>query len=214
MMAARRPNLERTIAAKAKVSLWGRHAGDVVQYANGRIGFTYHADYLKDGVSISPRNLPLEARTFEFPELRSMDAFLGLPGVLADSLPDAFGNLIIRNYFETRGEPDKAMSPVQRLLYVGNRAVGALEYAPHLQRRTTEEEQALELQSLVESARKLIEGDTSEAVHEIMQVGGSAGGARPKALILWNRAQNRVRSGFARPRAGDEPWMIKFDGVG
>lgn len=89
--------------------------------------------------------MPLEARTFEFPELSSLNAFLGLPGVFADSLPDSFGNLIIRSYFESKGEPEKALSPLQRLLYVGNRAMGALEYSPHLQRKTAAEERALEI---------------------------------------------------------------------
>lgn len=203
----------RGVIAQARVHLWDELVGTVTEYDSGRIGFAYDRDYLQGGISISPQFLPLEPRTFEFPELRRMESFSGLPGALADSLPDTFGNLIIRNYFAARGESDKAMSPVQRLLYVGNRAMGALEYAPHLQVRTPEEERALEVQSLVESARKLIEGDTSEAVQEIMRVGGSAGGARAKALILWNKAKHRVRSGFARPREGDEAWMIKFDGV-
>jgi serine/threonine-protein kinase HipA len=203
------------VIARARVHLWDTLIGGITEFENGRIGFSYEADYVEAGVSISPRFLPLKPpRTFEFAELRGMDAFLGLPGVLADSLPDTFGNLIIRSYFEARGEPDKAMSPVQRLLYVGNRAMGALEYAPHLQRKTPEDERALEVKALVESARKLIEGDTGDAVHEIMRVGGSAGGARAKALILWDRDKKRVRSGFARPKAGESAWMIKFDGVG
>lgn len=203
------------VLGHARVHLWNMLVGIVTEYDNGRIGFSYDRDYIESGISISPRFLPLQPpRTFEFPELRSMDAFFALPGVLADSLPDTFGNLIIRSYFEGRGEPDKAMSPVQRLLYVGNRAMGALEYTPHLQRKTPQEEQSLEIKALVESARKLIEGDTSEAISEIMRVGGSAGGARPKALILWNSKKNRVRSGFASPKMGDEAWMIKFDGVG
>ena len=101
-------------------------------FENGRIGFSYDSDYLRDGgVPISPIYLPLAARTFEFPDLQRQSAFMGLPGVLADSLPDTFGNLIIKKYFEERGERDKSMSPVQRLLYVGNRAMGALEYVPH-----------------------------------------------------------------------------------
>jgi serine/threonine-protein kinase HipA len=91
--------------------------------------------------------------------------------------------------------------------------MGALEYAPHLQRKSPKEEQALEIRNLVESARRLIEGDAGEAIHEIMRVGGSAGGARPKALILWDREKNKVRSGFAKHRSGEEHWMIKFDGV-
>jgi serine/threonine-protein kinase HipA len=202
------------VRVSARVSLWGQTVGHVREYENGRIGFDYDAKWLADGRSISPRFLPLQGRTFEFPELRTMDSFQGLPGALADSLPDTFGNLVIRKYFEERGEPENALSPVQRLLYVGNRGMGALEYAPSLQRKTPEEERALEIQSLVESARQLIEGEPGEAVHEIMRVGGSAGGARAKALILWDREKQRVRSGFARIRSGEEPWLIKFDGVG
>lgn len=202
------------VRATATVRLWDKTVGQIREYQNGRIGFDYDKDYLPTGPSLSPKYLPLEPRVFEFPELRSMDSFQGLPGVLADSLPDTFGNLVIRKYFEEKGEPLNAMSPVQRLLYVGNRAMGGLEYSPSLQRKTQEEERALEIQSLVESARQLIEGEPGEAVHEIMRVGGSAGGARAKALILWNRSKARVRSGFARIREGEEPWLIKFDGVG
>jgi len=213
-VARTRPNPATAVRVAARVGLWGSVVGHVREYQNGRIGFDYDPDYLLAGPSLSPRYLPLEARVFEFPELRAMDSFQGLPGVFADSLPDTFGNLVIRKYFEERGEPDNALSPVQRLLYVGKRAMGALEYTPALQRKTAEEERALEVQSLVESARKLIEGEPGEAVHEIMRVGGSAGGARAKALILWDREKRRVRSGFARPREGEEAWLLKFDGVG
>jgi serine/threonine-protein kinase HipA len=202
-----------SITSRAKVSLWGRHVGNVTQYTSGRIGFSYAADYLKDGVALSPIHLPLDSSTFEFSGLVGFEAFMGLPGVFADSLPDKFGNLIIKNYFDAKGQPDKALSPVQKLLYVGSRAMGGLEYAPHLQRKTPEDELALEMSALVTSARKLIEGDTSEAINEIMRVGGSAGGARAKALILRNRVLNRVKSGFAVPQKNDEHWLIKFDGV-
>lgn len=202
------------VRVSAKVSLWGNTVGHVREYQNGRIGFDYDKNHLLTGPSLSPKFLPLAARVFEFPELRAMESFQGLPGALADSLPDTFGNLVIRKYFEERGEPENALSPVQRLLYIGNRAMGALEYAPALQRKTPEEERALEIRSLVESARQLIEGEPGEAVHEIMRVGGSAGGARAKALILWNREKARIRSGFARIRDGEEAWLIKFDGVG
>ena len=90
--------------------------------------------------------------------------------------------------------------------------MGALEFRPPLDPGESTEE-ALELRALVEQARRVIEGDVSVAVPEIMQIGGSAGGARPKALILWNRSTSRIRSGFARPEPGEEPWLIKFDGV-
>ena len=202
------------ILSKADIQLWGEHVGAVMEYETGRIGFSYDNEYIRNGgPAISPKFLPLESHAFEFPDLQRQAAFMGLPGVLADSLPDTFGNLVIKKYFEERGEFEKSMSPVQRLLYVGNRAMGALEYAPHLQRKSPEEDQALEIKSLVESARRLIEGYAGEVVHEIMRVGGSAGGARPKALILWDREKNKVRSGFAKNRSSEEHWMIKFDGV-
>lgn len=124
------------IVAQAHVHLWGQPLGTITGYRSGRIGFSYEPGYFTTGVAISPKFLPLEPRTFEFPELRGMEAFMGLLGVLADSLPDTFGNLAIRSYFEALGQPDRALSPVQRLLYVGNRAMGALEYLPHLQRKT------------------------------------------------------------------------------
>ena len=212
-----RPRSRKTgprVLAKANIRLWDEMVGVVMEFENGRIGFSYDSEYIRNGgLAISPKFLPIESRTFEFPDLQRQEAFMGLPGVLADSLPDTFGNLIIKKYFEERGELEKSMSPVQRLLYVGNRAMGALEYAPHLQRKSQEEEQALEIKSLVESARRLIEGEAGEAIHEIMRVGGSAGGARPKALILWDREKNKVRSGFAKHRVGEEHWLIKFDGV-
>jgi len=211
---AMKGSLPGDVRVSAKVQLWGSVVGHVREYLNGRIGFQYDPEYLMSGPSLSPKFLPLEARMFEFPELRNMHPFQGLPGALADSLPDTFGNLIIRKYFEERGEREDALSPVQKLLYIGKRAMGALEYAPSLQTKSPEEERALEIQSLVESARRLIEGEPGEAVHEIMRVGGSAGGARAKALILYDPKKQRVRSGFAKPRSGEDPWLIKFDGVG
>jgi serine/threonine-protein kinase HipA len=214
-MATQRPRADRpAVSATANVHLWGRLVGQVVEFANGRVGFSYDKHYLATGRALSPKHLPLQDGIFEFPELRNSASFLGLPGVLADSLPDAFGNKIIQSYFEARGEKDNSLSPVQRLLYVGKRAMGALEYTPALLRKTRDEERALEVQSLVDAARKLIEGDANDAVNEIMRVGGSAGGARAKALILWDRERKRVRSGFANPQPGEEAWIIKFDGVG
>lgn len=112
------------VIASAHVLMRGQAVGVVTEFDSGRIGFNYDLEYLgTGGPSISPEFLPPQSGTFEFPELRRVNAFLGLPGVLADALPDTFGNLIIKKYFEDRGEPDKAMSPVQRLLYIGDRAM-------------------------------------------------------------------------------------------
>ena len=203
---ARKPRATRAVPgviAQARVHLWDQQVGTITEFQNGRIGFAYARDYLDSGVSISPRFLPLESRIFEFPELRGMDSFLGLPGVLADSLPDTFGNLVIRNYFESLGQPDNALSPVERLLYVGKRAMGALEYTPQLQRKTPEEEQRAGNQDPGRVGSPADRRRTGRGGHEIMRVGGSAGGARAKALILWDRERQRVRSGFARPRDGE-----------
>lgn len=199
--------------ATARVGLWDHEVGTLVESDRGRITFEFHPAFRSTGLEISPIHLPLHRDgPVEFLELARRPAFMGLPGVFADALPDRFGNEIIKRYFEARGQPGHAMSPIQRLLYVGKRAMGALTFHPahHAEESTGE---ALHVRTLVDQARRVIEGDVSVAVPEIMQVGGSAGGARAKALVLWDRSAGRVRSGHARPRAGEEPWLIKFDGV-
>jgi serine/threonine-protein kinase HipA len=195
--------------------MWERDVGAVAEGPNGRVVFEYDEDFRASGLEISPLHLPLSLRgPREFPELLRQQAFAGLPGVLADALPDAFGNAIIKRYFEELGTPDKALSPVQRLLYLGKRAMGALEFHPSLDVPPNHViEEALQIAKLVEEARRAIGGDTQVAIPEMMQVGASAGGARAKALILWNRHENRVRSAFATPAQNDEQWLIKFDGV-
>ncbi len=200
----------------AQVWLWNKFVGAVAEEEDGRITFEYDDAFRKSGLEISPRRLPLSLRgPVTFPELHRIEAFAGLPGVLADSLPDRFGNAIIKKYFEVRGQPENAMSPVQKLLYIGKRALGALEFQPAIPGgASTKERQSLEIADLVKQARSLLEGKTDVALREIMHVGSSAGGARPKAVILWNREKGEVRSDFTQPRPGEEHWIIKFDGVG
>ena len=195
--------------------MWGRLVGAVSEDPAGRIAFEYDEEFRRSRLEISPIHLPLSrSGPQEFPELRRLPAFAGLPGVLADALPDAFGNAVIKRFFEERGTPDQALSPVQKLLYIGSRAVGALEFSPPIDGRArAATEEALSVAGLVDAARRVIEGDLTVALPEIMQVAASAGGARAKALVLWNRKANRVRSAFADEEPGDEPWMIKFDGV-
>jgi serine/threonine-protein kinase HipA len=197
--------------------LWGRFVGAVAEESNGRVSFQYDPDFLRSGWDISP--IHLDRRTvgenpISFPELSRFEAFAGLPGVLADALPDRFGNAIIRRYFTDHGRPDDALSPVQRLLYVGSRAMGALEFKPAVRRPAGAAEQLpLDLSQLVGEARSVIQGKADVALPEIMRVGSSAGGARAKAVVLWHRDDNMLRSDFAKPKPGDEHWIIKFDGV-
>lgn len=202
--------------ALAEVWIWDTFVGAVAEESTGTVTFEYSPEFARRGLQISPIKLPL-SRTgpITFPELNRIESFAGLPGVLADALPDRFGNAIIQKYFTAKGRPNAAMSPVQKLLYMGKRAMGALEFRPAVRLPATPaERQSLEVASLVEQARRVVEGRTEVAIPEIMRVGASAGGARPKAIILWNHGKGEVRSAFAKPRAGDEHWIIKFDGVG
>ncbi|MCX5755066.1 MAG: type II toxin-antitoxin system HipA family toxin [Gemmatimonadetes bacterium] len=202
----------------AEVWMWDRFVGAVAEDESGRVAFQFDPVFVRDGWEISPVHLARAAigeAPVVFAELARIEAFAGLPGVLADSLPDRFGNAIIRKYFTDRGTPDAALSPVQRLLYVGSRALGALEFRPALRRRVGKAEQLpLQLSDLVMQARAVIGGDVGIALPEIMRVGASAGGARAKAVVLWNRDAETLKSDFAAPGSGDERWIIKFDGTG
>jgi serine/threonine-protein kinase HipA len=161
-------------------------------------------------------HLPLSVRgPVRFDELMRKAGFQGLPGVLADALPDAFGTTVIRAFYTSRGEARKAFSPVQHLLYVGERAIGALEFHPAetLPRRAAETE-ALEVAQLVADARRIIAGEADVTIPEIYRIGSSAGGMRPKAVVLYNNASGEIRSAFAAAQPDDIACILKFDGVG
>ncbi|MGH7657009.1 MAG: type II toxin-antitoxin system HipA family toxin, partial [Gemmatimonadales bacterium] len=204
------------VRAQAEVRLWGGMVGAVVELDNGRIVFEYADEFRGRGLEISPIHLPVSrAGPQAFDELLRLPAFRGLPGVLADALPDAFGNRVIRAWFKARGEPDLALSPVQRLLYVGSRALGALTFHPAVDvpMRTAEQE-SLDVATLVRDARRIIEGDPDIAIPEIYRIGSSAGGMRPKAVVFHDPETGAIRSGNAEPGPRDEPCILKFDGVG
>lgn len=200
----------------ASVYLWGRLVGAIAEEASGLVTFEYDPTFRRSRLEISPEKLPLSlSGPVNFSDLTRIEAFLGLPGVFADSLPDRFGNAVIKKYFESQGRPNDALSPVQKLLYVGTRAMGALEYRPPLMDgANARQRQPLEIARLVEEARKIVEGAPDVAVPEIMKISSSAGGARAKAVILWNRRDKLIRSAFAKAQKGDEHWISKFDGVG
>ena len=205
------------VFALAEVRLWGRTVGAVVEGDDGRIVFQYDPSFQRSGLEISPRTLPLRTtRPVAFDELRRKRAFQGLPGVLADALPDAFGYQVIRAYYTARGEQRRAFSPVQHLLYVGERAMGALTFHPaEAVELGTPEHDALNIAQLVVDARSIAAGGTVEvAVPEIYRIGSSAGGMRPKAVVLHNPVSGEVRSAFSPPQPGDVPAILKFDGTG
>ena len=207
----------------AKVQLWGRTIG-AVSLDEGRdvAAFQYDAEFARSGIELSPLALPLSERVYEFPAL-PRNTFHGLPGLLADSLPDKFGNALIDAWLATQGRTPENFHAVERLCYTGTRGMGALEFAPVLgpkQRKSVkiEIDSLVRLASQVLTHRNDLKGNFAgaakkKALEEILQVGTSAGGARAKAVIAWNRITNEVRSGQITAGDGFEYWLLKFDGV-
>lgn len=207
----------------AEVRLWGKTIG-AVSLPDGEevASFEYDAAFAQSGIQVAPIVMPLSRRVFRFPEL-ARPTFLGLPGLLADSLPDKFGNALIDAWLATQGRRPDSFNPVERLCYTGERGMGALEFAPAIgprARQTTHIEvgKLVELASEVLTHRNNLQASfaaegAEEALRDILRVGTSAGGARAKAVIAWNPKTNEVRSGQVKAGKGFEYWLLKFDGV-
>lgn len=207
----------------AEVRLWGRAIG-AVSLADGatHAAFQYTPEFARSGIEVSPLMLPLGDRVFTFPEL-APGSFHGLPGMLADSLPDKFGNALIDAWLATQGRTPASFNAVERLCYTGTRGMGALEFAPASGPRPTAS-RTLEIDALVRLASDVLNrrhdlqgslatDEADQALRDILRVGTSAGGARAKAVIAWNPATQEVRSGQIAADSGFEHWLIKFDGV-
>lgn len=204
----------------AIIQLYGTAIGAVFWDADRELGvFEYDPDFLGSGIWVSPITLPLGPGRFSFPNL-SRETFKGLPGLLADSLPDKFGNLLIDQWLTQQGRNPETFDPVERLCYLGTRAMGALEFQPTLLQDSPPE--TLHLAALVQLAndalasRESLHANLSQppkALATILRIGTSAGGARAKAVIAWNPSTGEIRSGQANFATGFEPWLLKFDGV-
>lgn len=207
----------------AEVQLWGRTIG-AVSLDEGRevAAFQYAPDFARSGIELSPQAMPLSERVYAFPAL-PRNTFHGLPGLLADSLPDKFGNALIDAWLATQGRRPESFNAVERLCYTGARGMGGLEFAPALgpKARTATK---IEMDALVRLAGEVLthrgdlqghfqEEGKGKALRDILRVGTSAGGARAKAVVAWNRATNEVRSGQIAAGEGFEYWLLKFDGV-
>ncbi|SIS73485.1 type II toxin-antitoxin system HipA family toxin [Belliella pelovolcani] len=207
----------------AFVKLWGQRIGAVVWDERQELAFfEYDRKFTSGKLDISPIRMPLGNRVYGFPELRGNATFKGLPGLLADSLPDRYGNELINGWLARHGRPENSLNPVELLCFIGNRGMGALEFEPSTL-PVQEQGQLLELSSLIETTKKLLESreqfetQTDQAMRDVMlnvlKMGTSAGGARPKAIIAYNEATGMIRSGQTLQDAGFEHWLIKFDGV-
>ena len=207
----------------AEVRLWGRTIGAVSMGDSGiHAAFQYDPAFARSGIEVSPITMPLGDRIHTFPSLPAA-TFHGLPGLLADSLPDRFGNAVIDAWLATQGRSPESLDSVERLCYVGSRGMGALEFAPATgpatrASRVVHVDALVELASLILSERQrwrtsLAEDVRTGALNDILRVGTSAGGARAKAVIAWNRQTDEVRSGQVAAGSGFEYWLLKLDGV-
>lgn len=206
----------------AEVRLWGRTIGAVSWDAERGCAFFQYTDkFARSGIEIAPLKMPLSETIFSFPEL-PFRTFRGLPGLLADSIPDKFGNALIDVWLAREDRKPDSFSSVERLCFIGTRGMGALEFFPTLGLRQSKSK-ILDVDSMVSLASEILtlrEGfstalsdSDAAALNDILRVGTSAGGARAKALIAWNEKTNEVRSGQVNAGAGYTYWLMKFDGV-
>ena len=214
----------------AFVKIWGEIVGAVAWDHNKGLGsFEYDPTFTSKQWDLAPLKMPIQqrGRIFSFPELRQsrnseFDTFKGLPGLLADVLPDKYGNQLINVWLAQHGRAENSMNPVEMLCFIGSRGMGALEFEPsQLDEKKTPFK--VEIQSLVDIAQKVLSKrkafetnlskDEENAVMDIFKIGTSAGGARPKAVIAYNEKTGEVRSGQTKAPKGFGHWLIKLDGV-
>jgi serine/threonine-protein kinase HipA len=211
------------VATTAEVMLWGRRIGAVSLEDGDRFAlFEYEPAFAASGVEPAPLTVPVRAGVHSFPEL-APETFDGLPGLLADSLPDRYGNALIAAWLASQGKTPDSFNAIERLCYVGTRGMGALEFRP-ASGPVADTGRDLDIGRLVALATEVLSkhdglavslaaDERERAMQEILSVGASAGGARPKALVAWNRATDSIRSGHVEPEPGFEHWLLKFDGV-
>ena len=207
----------------AEVRLWGNTIGAVALEENDNIAsFQYEPSYIESEIELSPIMMPLSDKVYHFQKL-DYESFHGLPGLLADSLPDRFGNALIDTWLARQGRTAQSFNAVERLCYTSDRGMGALEYKPATGPKRSHSNR-LRIDQLVELASEILsqredlnvsfdDENKEQTMIDILQVGTSAGGARAKAIIAWDPETNEVRSGQVKTQKGLEYWILKFDGV-
>jgi serine/threonine-protein kinase HipA len=205
-------------ATLIEVRAWGTTVGAVaLDPASRYYVFEYDPSWLAHGVELAPFRMPARPRRYVFPELDER-TFSRLPAMLADSLPDRFGNPLVTARLVEEGIAADEITPLDRLAYAADRATGALEYRPPVD-EPPQHTTAIQLADLVVAARQALQGTftgddaTLDALTQLIQVGTSAGGARPKAVVCFNPATDQVRSGQLQAPQGYEHWLLKLDGV-
>ena len=214
----------------AEVKIWGELVGAVAWDEQNELAtFEYAPQFKKSNLELAPLKMPLNGskNIYVFPDLRkdknaSYDTFKGLPGLLADVLPDKYGNQLINQWLAQQGRPQDSMNPVEMLCFIGTRGMGALEFEPS-SIKENKNTFAIEIESMVDMAQRMLyqrasfganlQKEEEKAVLDILKIGTSAGGARPKAVIAYNEKTGEVKSGQTKAPQGFEHWLIKLDGV-
>ncbi len=208
----------------AQIKLWGRTVAAASLDETGVCKFEYEANFQQSGIEVSPIAMPLSGEIYRFPGL-PRETFYGLPGLLADALPDKFGNALINAWLATQGRTADSFNAIERLCYSGKRGMGALEFEPATNPASKDPAESLEVGRLVELASEVLSHrerlqtkfghDDVTALSDILRVGTSAGGARAKAVIAWNPVTQEVKSGQidTGEHVGFSHWLLKFDGV-
>lgn len=210
----------------AFINIWNKRVGAIAWDVDTELAsFEFESSFLANKWDLSPLKMPItgaERRVFSFPELRGTTTFKGLPGLLADVLPDKYGNSLINAWLSRNGRPTDSMNPVELLCFIGKRGMGALEFEPIVP-KTNNGATKIELDSLINIAQEILSGrqdfntnlsgDEAKALSDILKIGSSAGGARAKAVIAFNPDTKEIRSGQADAPKGFTHWLLKFDGV-
>ncbi len=204
-------------AETVKVKLWGSTIGYLHRQEDGLIGFQYDRNFLRSGIEVAPLTMPLSDLTYSFPTL-SEATYSGLPGAFADSLPDKFGNIVIRSYLLNQGRTENDLTALEKLCYMGQRGMGALEYEPSTDLVDVGKE--IDIDALTKLAADILsERESLHIAHDqnmiaqLMQGSSSVGGARAKTLIAWNPDTDEIRSGQIDAGEGFEYWLLKFDDI-
>src|ERR1035437_7258671 len=209
----------------ATVKIWDQPVGAVLWDDSSQSGtFEFEPKFVTSGLDLAPFMMPIAElkrgnTLFEFKQLNK-ETFYGLPGLLADALPDKYGTTLLNAWHASQGRSPGSRNPVERLCYMGTRGMGALEFEPN---KTHESAVKVEIKSLVEMAQQIlgqrktftvnIKPNVKKGLEDIIRVGSSAGGARAKAIIAYNPKTKEVRSGQVEAPNGFSHWLIKFDGV-
>ena len=201
----------------AEIWMWKTRIGFIEINDNDIVRFEYDDDFTRSGIEISPIMMPLSRVIYSFPEL-PYNSFKGLPGLVSDSLPDRFGNAVIEDWLTRQGRSLESFNVIDRLCYIGTRGMGALEYKPQTSENYSEQ---VDIDLLVNLANEVlkdrrdlsVDSSKNEAMTQLFNVGSSAGGARAKAIIAWNKKTGEIRSGQIDAGEGFQYYIIKFDGV-